>query len=74
MSPDAVFLAWSHVSLLSPKSLAAFLSSNPANRYCPPEVQDSEDELFLLYTSGSTGQPKVCDVLLLDCVPVETRS
>jgi acetyl-CoA synthetase len=26
--------------------------------YCPPEVQDSEDELFLLYTSGSTGQPK----------------
>ncbi len=27
--------------------------------YCAPEVMDSEDTLFLLYTSGSTGQPKV---------------
>lgn len=26
--------------------------------YCPPEVCDSEDILFMLYTSGSTGQPK----------------
>ncbi len=26
--------------------------------YCPPAVLDSEDLLFLLYTSGSTGQPK----------------
>ncbi|KAJ8248480.1 hypothetical protein GJAV_G00242470 [Gymnothorax javanicus] len=25
---------------------------------CPPEVMDSEDMLFMLYTSGSTGQPK----------------
>ena len=25
---------------------------------CPPEVLDSEDNLFMLYTSGSTGKPK----------------
>ena len=26
--------------------------------YCPPTTMDSEDNLFILYTSGSTGQPK----------------
>ena len=26
--------------------------------YCPPVHMDSEDSLFILYTSGSTGQPK----------------
>jgi len=26
--------------------------------YCPPEIMDSEDNLFILYTSGSTGKPK----------------
>jgi len=26
--------------------------------YCVPEMMDAEDDLFILYTSGSTGQPK----------------
>lgn len=26
--------------------------------YCPPEVMDAEDPLFILYTSGSTNKPK----------------
>lgn len=26
--------------------------------YCPPESMDAEDTSFILYTSGSTGQPK----------------
>ena len=26
--------------------------------YCVPESMDSEDTLFILYTSGSTGSPK----------------
>lgn len=26
--------------------------------YCVPEIMDAEDELFILYTSGSTGMPK----------------
>ena len=29
-----------------------------ADTYCPAEIMDAEDMLFILYTSGSTGKPK----------------
>lgn len=35
--------------------------------YCPPEPMEAEENLFILYTSGSTGLPKVSSVLSLLC-------
>ena len=29
-----------------------------ADKFCEPEIMNSEDPLFILYTSGSTGKPK----------------
>ncbi len=34
------------------------LLENVKEKYCEPEKMDSEDLLFLLYTSGTTGRPK----------------
>ena len=41
----------SHISYLHQEMVAA-------KPDCSPEILDSEDPLFMLYTSGSTGAPK----------------
>ena len=34
------------------------IEKEKASEYCPPEIMNAEDPLFILYTSGSTGKPK----------------
>lgn len=41
-----------------PKDVAMDDLVSKQRSYCPCEVMDAEDDLFILYTSGSTGNPK----------------
>ncbi|XP_042235478.1 acetyl-coenzyme A synthetase 2-like, mitochondrial isoform X2 [Homarus americanus] len=43
---------------MGPKDIALSQALSSASTECPPAVQNAEDLLFLLYTSGSTGSPK----------------
>jgi acetyl-CoA synthetase len=43
---------------MKPKDVRMNPLVNKMKPYCVPEVMDAEDELFILYTSGSTGLPK----------------
>ena len=46
------------VPFYAPRDIWMRKAMNAERPYCPIEHVDSEDTLFLLYTSGSTGQPK----------------
>jgi acetyl-CoA synthetase len=46
------------VPFFAPRDIDLGESMRKEKPYCPIETVDSEDTLFLLYTSGSTGQPK----------------
>lgn len=43
---------------MQPKDIRMNVLVDRQRPYCPPVSMDSEDNLFILYTSGSTGQPK----------------
>ncbi|KHD87210.1 MAG: acetyl-CoA synthetase [Bdellovibrio sp. ArHS] len=46
------------VSMQSDRDLWYHEFSRDVDTYCPPERMNSEDPLFILYTSGSTNKPK----------------
>ncbi|MFL2571181.1 MAG: acetate--CoA ligase [Parvicellaceae bacterium] len=46
------------VNMVSPRDVWWSDEINKVKHPAPVEVMDAEDELFILYTSGSTGQPK----------------
>ncbi|HOW05646.1 acetate--CoA ligase [Methanospirillum hungatei] len=46
------------VELYSEMEVDFYAIQEGVSEECPPEEMDSEDPLFILYTSGTTGQPK----------------
>ena len=47
-----------HVNVVEGRDLWWHELMDKADLYCEPEVMDSEEMLFILYTSGTTGKPK----------------
>tara|TARA_B100002051_G_scaffold268266_1_gene297909 strand:- start:1260 stop:3200 length:1941 start_codon:yes stop_codon:yes gene_type:complete len=46
------------VQIKKDRDLWWHIEKEKASEYCPPEIMNAEDPLFILYTSGSTGKPK----------------
>ena len=46
------------VTDLNSKEINFYEFETKQNHHCAPEIMDSEDPLFILYTSGTTGKPK----------------
>ncbi len=53
-----LFRSKPHEELISEKQVDFYEIMRVADPFCEPEVMDSEDPLFILYTSGTTGTPK----------------